>query len=142
MAKSKTTNASQRKAAGIASSTQTAGTKQAIREMGGRPQGFSPNLATVANAASRTAGTTAVPMSAVDALKQDHRRVEQLFADYEGADDGRKDQLLRQICIELIIHTKLEEEIFYPACREAVSEEDMLDEAQVEHDSAKLLIAD
>jgi hemerythrin superfamily protein len=80
---------------------------------------------------------------AVEALKQDHRKVEQLFADYETAEDeDRKDGLLQQICAELIIHTKLEEELFYPACRAATSGEDILDEAQVEHDSAKLLIAD
>ena len=46
------------------------------------------------------------------------------------------------ICTELNIHTRLEEEIFYPACREAIDDEDLMDEAQVEHDAAKLLIAD
>ena len=81
--------------------------------------------------------------SAIDALKQDHRRVEQLFAEFEEEADGdRKDGLVQEICRELIIHTKLEEEIFYPACREGLSEEEMLDEAQVEHDNAKFLIAD
>ena len=81
--------------------------------------------------------------SGFEALEQDHRRVEQLFSDYESAmEDVRKDELVQQICIELTIHAQLEEEIFYPACREKFPEEDMLDEAQVEHDSAKLLIAD
>ena len=81
--------------------------------------------------------------SAIDALKQDHRRVERLFADYESAaNEQRKEELLKQICVELIIHTKLEEELFYPACRAALSEDNLIDEAQVEHDSAKLLIAD
>ena len=80
---------------------------------------------------------------AIEVLKQDHRKVEQLFADLQSAEDeDRKDGLLQQICTELILHTKLEEEIFYPACRAVASEEDSLDEAQVEHDSAKLLIAD
>jgi len=46
------------------------------------------------------------------------------------------------ICAELNIHTRLEEEIFYPACREAIDDEHLMDEAQVEHDAAKLLIAD
>lgn len=50
--------------------------------------------------------------------------------------------MIRQICSELIIHTKLEEEIFYPACREEIDEEDLIQEAQVEHDSAKVLISD
>jgi len=81
--------------------------------------------------------------SGIEALEQDHRRVEQLFSDYESAlEDVRKDELVQQICIELTIHAQLEEEIFYPACREKLPEGDMLDEAQVEHDSAKLLIAD
>jgi hypothetical protein len=80
--------------------------------------------------------------SAIAALTQDHRRVEQLFADYERASEsGRKDALTQQICVELAIHTKLEEEIFYPAYRAAIADDDILDEAQVEHDSAKLLIA-
>jgi len=81
--------------------------------------------------------------SAVDLLKADHRRVEQLFNDYEAARDGsKKTALIHQICSELIIHTLIEEELFYPACRKAASDEEPLDEAQVEHDSAKLLIAD
>ena len=57
--------------------------------------------------------------SGFEALEQDHRRVEQLFSDYERAmEDVRKDELVQQICIELTIHAQLEEEIFYPACRE------------------------
>jgi hemerythrin superfamily protein len=101
--------------------------------------------ATVANVMPSIASSTPQQSAggAVEALKQDHRKVEQLFAEYESAEDeDRKDGLLQQICAELIIHTKLEEELFYPACRAAATGEDMLDEAQVEHDSAKLLIAD
>ncbi|MBS0333063.1 MAG: hemerythrin domain-containing protein, partial [Proteobacteria bacterium] len=73
-------------------------------------------------------------------LKADHRAVEKLFAEFEKADDDRKDEIVEEACQSLILHTILEEEIFYPACREAAAEEDPLDEAQVEHDSAKLLI--
>lgn len=81
--------------------------------------------------------------SAVEALKQDHRRVENLFSQFEAASDGhRKEELVAMICTELNIHTRLEEEIFYPACREEIDDEDLMDEAQVEHDSAKFLIAD
>jgi len=79
---------------------------------------------------------------AIEALKEDHRRVDALFNEYEQAVSGRKGRIVKQICQELVIHTLLEEEIFYPACREAASDEDPLDEAQVEHDSAKMLIAD
>ena len=79
---------------------------------------------------------------AIALLKDDHRKVEKLFKDFEGAKgDGRKERLARQICMELVIHTKIEEEIFYPAL-EGKLEEDMLSEAKVEHDSAKLLIAE
>jgi hypothetical protein len=83
--------------------------------------------------------------SAVDAialLKADHRKVENLFAQFEAArKPDKKQALARQICTELTVHTIIEEEIFYPACKGAV-EEDMLDEAYVEHDGAKVLIAE
>jgi hemerythrin superfamily protein len=77
---------------------------------------------------------------AIRMLMEDHRKVEKLFGEYEAADDRRKEEIVRQACRELILHTLLEEEIFYPACRQAASDEEPLDEAQVEHDSAKLLI--
>ena len=78
---------------------------------------------------------------AVALLKADHRKVEGLFADFEKASGaGRKEKLAQQICMELKIHTILEEEIFYPAC-EGKIEEDLLQEAYVEHDAAKVLIA-
>ncbi|MDP8993927.1 MAG: hemerythrin domain-containing protein [Pseudomonadota bacterium] len=77
---------------------------------------------------------------AIRLLTEDHRKVEELFAEFEKASgDGRKEKLARQICTELKIHSMLEEEIFYPALRGKISEED-LDEAMVEHDGAKMLI--
>jgi hemerythrin superfamily protein len=80
-------------------------------------------------------------LDAIALLKQDHRTVEDLFAKYEEkAGDGRKEQIAKQICLELSVHAKIEEEIFYPACEGKV-EEDLLKEAYVEHDGAKLLIA-
>ena len=79
-------------------------------------------------------------MDAVALLKADHRKVEDLFAKFEKATAaGQKQRLAEQICMELKIHTILEEEIFYPACEGKV-EEDLLSEAYVEHDSAKVLI--
>lgn len=79
---------------------------------------------------------------AIALLKADHRKVEQLFAAFESAKgDGRKEKLAREICTELKIHTMLEEEIYYPALRGKI-EDDLLDEAYVEHDSAKVLIND
>lgn len=78
---------------------------------------------------------------AVALLKSDHRKVEDLFQKYKSASSQtEKAELCKQICRELIIHTKLEEEIFYRACREKNVEHDLLDEAQVEHDGAKVLI--
>jgi hemerythrin superfamily protein len=79
---------------------------------------------------------------AIELLKEDHRTVEKLFEEFESAKaDGRKEKLARQICLELSVHTALEEEIFYPACK-GIVEEDLLKESYVEHDAAKLLIAE
>jgi hemerythrin superfamily protein len=79
---------------------------------------------------------------AIALLKEDHRAVEKLFDEFEKATgQDRKQKLARQICLELTVHTQLEEEIFYPACQGAV-EEDLLKESYVEHDAAKLLIAE
>lgn len=78
---------------------------------------------------------------AIALLKEDHRSVEELFEQFEKATgDGRKQKLAEQICMELSIHATIEEEIFYPACDGKV-EEDLLKEAYVEHDGAKVLIA-
>lgn len=77
---------------------------------------------------------------AIALLKADHRKVEGLFQKYESA-RSKKADIAMQICQELTMHTMIEEEIFYPACRGAV-EDNNLDEAQVEHDGAKVLIAE
>jgi hemerythrin superfamily protein len=79
---------------------------------------------------------------AIALLKEDHRAVEKLFSDYETAKgNGRKQTLARHICLELTIHTTIEEEIFYPACDGKIDEQ-LLKEAYVEHDAAKVLIAE
>ena len=79
---------------------------------------------------------------AVALLKADHRKVEELFEAFEKASgDGRKQKIALQICMELTVHTRIEENIFYPACEGAV-EEDLLKEAYVEHDAAKVLMAE
>ncbi len=81
-------------------------------------------------------------LDAIALLKADHRTVEELFAKYENASgDGKKQAIAEQICMELTVHATIEEEIFYPACEGKV-EEDLLKEAYVEHDGAKLLIAE
>ena len=79
---------------------------------------------------------------AIALLKADHRTVEDLFAQFEKASgDGKKQKLALQICAELTVHAKIEEEIFYPAC-EGKIEEDLIREAFVEHDGAKVLITE
>ena len=79
---------------------------------------------------------------AIALLKADHRTVEDLFEQYESASgDGKKQKIALQICLELTVHAKIEEEIFYPACEGHV-EQDLLEEAYVEHDGAKVLIAE
>lgn len=77
---------------------------------------------------------------ALQMLADDHRKVEELFEKYENARGASAQQkIVRQICEELIIHTMVEEQVFYPAIGDVV-DDDMMDEAQVEHDSAKALI--
>jgi hemerythrin superfamily protein len=79
---------------------------------------------------------------AIALLKEDHRKVEDLFEQFEKASgDGRKEKLAQEICLELSVHATIEEEIFYPACEGKV-EEDLLKESYVEHDAAKVLIAE
>ncbi|HEX8653804.1 MAG TPA: hemerythrin domain-containing protein [Allosphingosinicella sp.] len=80
--------------------------------------------------------------NAIQLLTEDHRRVEALFEKFEKASGGKaKETIAREICAELVIHTSLEEEVFYPALRGKISDDD-LDEAMVEHDSAKILIGE
>jgi len=82
---------------------------------------------------------------AIKLLTQDHKDVDALFKRYDklcGSDGSaaQKAELARQICAMLTVHTTIEEEIFYPAARAALKEQDLLDEAEVEHASAKDLI--
>ncbi|WP_232730895.1 hemerythrin domain-containing protein [Janthinobacterium sp. 64] len=84
-------------------------------------------------------------MDAIELLTQDHQTVKDLFEQYEGLSDrslASKRKLALKICEELSKHAMVEEEIFYPAVRDASrSNEDLVDEAIVEHASAKELIA-
>tara|TARA_R110000787_G_scaffold277923_1_gene387471 strand:- start:482 stop:943 length:462 start_codon:yes stop_codon:yes gene_type:complete len=82
--------------------------------------------------------------NAINFLKNDHQKVKQAFDQYEELGPYafvHKKKLADQICAELTLHTQLEEEIIYPAFRENLTDEkDLLNEAKVEHDSAKVLI--
>jgi hypothetical protein len=92
---------------------------------------------------------TPVEKDACDLLDADHIAVKHLFVDYArlangsppGGLDGDKLSLARKICNELTVHATIEEEIFYPALREATDAEALLDEAEAEHQEAKELIA-
>lgn len=84
-------------------------------------------------------GTSA---NAITLLKADHRKVEGLFAQFEAAKGAEKKKaLVKQICTELTVHTVIEEEIFYPACHGQI-EDGVVNEAYVEHDGAKVLMAE
>ncbi|MES2898754.1 MAG: hemerythrin domain-containing protein [Pseudomonadota bacterium] len=85
-------------------------------------------------------------IDALDLLKADHDKVKSLFREFESLkgnddEDERKSELVDEICYELTLHTMLEEEIFYPILRSAIDEEDMMDEADVEHAGARELIS-
>lgn len=83
----------------------------------------------------------ATSIDAIALLKSDHRKVEELFEAFEDAKGAKaKQRIANQICMELIVHAQIEEEIFYPAVKEAV-EDEIYTEAHVEHDGAKVLIA-
>jgi hemerythrin superfamily protein len=82
------------------------------------------------------------PRDAIALLKDDHRKVEELFEQFEKATgDGRKERIANEICLDLSVHATIEEEIFYPACEGKV-DEDLLKESHVEHDAAKVMIAE
>ncbi|HEU5176108.1 MAG TPA: hemerythrin domain-containing protein [Burkholderiales bacterium] len=86
---------------------------------------------------------TKTSADAIDLLKQDHERVEKAFKEFEKLD--RQDaeacrRLIGGVCEALTVHTTLEEEIFYPAVREAIDDEDLMNEAAVEHETARMLI--
>lgn len=82
-------------------------------------------------------------MDAVSMLREDHRKVKELFQQFEEAEDINTKRTIAQEAIkELKVHTTLEEELFYPAVRREIDEEEKIDEAVEEHHVAKLLIAE
>jgi hemerythrin superfamily protein len=93
----------------------------------------------------KTATEQTSGQDAVELLMADHHRVAKLFAEFdaleEDGSDAAKSALVAQICQELAVHTAIEEEIFYPAVRKAIEDDDLMDEALVEHAGAKELIA-
>ncbi len=94
--------------------------------------------------AEETTRGAAGAQDAIALLKADHKEVAALFAEFLAGDldDDEKDELAEKICRALSVHAQIEEEIFYPAARDAVSsdDEDLLDEAEVEHGSITDLV--
>ena len=96
---------------------------------------------------SKNKGTSKQPAArsqdAIALLKADHRKVEELFGEFESAKRAdQKSRIVKQICMELTVHALLEEKDFYPAARQVLQDdEDLVDEANVEHASLKWLIA-
>lgn len=87
------------------------------------------------------------PDNAISLLTADHDKVKGLFKQFEEIKDrtdrrGAKERqrIVAEACKELTIHTKLEDEIFYPAARAAIKDDDVMNEAKVEHEGAKVLI--
>ena len=81
---------------------------------------------------------------AIALLTDDHKKVKELFEKFEKLSDRskvNKKKIADQICLELTVHAQVEEEIFYPAVRDPIKDDDLMDEAVVEHASAKELIA-
>ena len=91
---------------------------------------------------SRSSGSAKTQI--VAALKDDHKKVKKAFRDFEKLDPGRDPEsaqaLVERTCAELEVHAELEEQLFYPAARQALKEEDLIDEAEVEHTTVKVLI--
>jgi hemerythrin superfamily protein len=99
-----------------------------------------------AHSTSRGGAAKASPGEAIALLTADHKEVKQMFKAYEelvtaAGDGGEKQILAEEICAALLAHATAEEEIFYPAARATIDEQDLLDEAEVEHAGAKDLIA-
>jgi hemerythrin superfamily protein len=100
------------------------------------------SIARTSSSARASERRRAKPQDAIQLLRADHRKVQNLFDQFEKArGDDRKAALAQEICTELKVHAQIEEEIFYPSAREALKEQDLIDEATVEHASAKELIA-
>jgi hemerythrin-like domain-containing protein len=94
---------------------------------------------------TRSTTSRSTKKDAIKLLTEDHNKVKKMFKEFEKLskknDEEGKEELATQICKELTVHAQLEEEIFYPAVREAIEDDDLMNEAMVEHASAKDLIA-
>ncbi len=87
-------------------------------------------------------GSAAKAQDAIALLRADHKLVSELFDQFEKTRSAaKKKSLVAQICNELTVHAQIEEEIFYPAVKQALKDKELVPEATVEHDSLKNLIS-
>ena len=94
------------------------------------------------SAKRKAPSSTPKPQEATALLRADHKKVSELFAQYEKARaTSRKQAIVAQICTALTVHARIEEEIFYPAVKAALKDHELVPEANVEHAAVKDLIA-
>lgn len=124
--------------------TKTATKKAASTTAKKQPQSAQKAAAKpAAKAESKSSAAAERPADAIKLLKADHKEVKTWFKQYEKLEtDADKQALAEQICLALTVHAQIEEEIFYPAARAAIDDGDLFDEAEVEHGTAKQLIAE
>ena len=98
----------------------------------------------MARSTSTSGRSSDAPRDAIALLKQDHRTVSALFEEFEKAEEKEQSAIAQRVCQLLTVHATIEEELLYPAAKEAFEDEendDLVNEAEVEHGSAKELIA-
>jgi hemerythrin superfamily protein len=82
-------------------------------------------------------------IQATEMLREDHRKVKEIFDEFERTEDSAaKKRLVERALVDLTVHAKLEEEVFYPTVRREIRDDDLMDEAAEEHHVAKLLIGE
>jgi hemerythrin superfamily protein len=136
--KATTRSTARRKATRSASAKRASPRKSTAARRGAVP----PAIAKAAREMSRMMDGQAMPSDAIALLEKDHREVEAMFKQFEKLDSKpEKAQLAAKICLALTVHTMIEEELLYPPAHDEI-EEDVVDEAIVEHNGAKQLIAE
>jgi hypothetical protein len=116
--------------------------RAAQRKTASRGRAVPPAIAKAAREMSKMMEAQPAPSDAIALLEQDHHEVEDMFEQFEQLDSkAEKGKLAAKICLALTVHTMIEEELLYPPAHDEI-EEDVVDEAIVEHNGAKQLIAE
>lgn len=120
----------------------TSAKRAASRKSASRRRAVPPAIAKAAREMSKMMESQSAPSDAIALLEKDHREVEAMFEKFEKIDSkAEKAKLAAKICLSLTVHTTIEEEILYPPAHKKI-EHDLVDEAIVEHNGAKQLIAE